>query len=268
MEKINLSYDVLKEILSLCNLQTLDSLDVLIKNVSNYDLKDFNSAFNYAYNKEWDKRKEEFEGMDEYDYLTKVHRFKILGMIDVIDAFNQNELNCFKNLIINSIKNIEEKDCAEKEILPSLEEALDRINNCLSDLPSLSYGLNDDELKVLFNKYDVEELELFDTIFKYVYNYDLGHISKIKNDIQRIKEKACLKKVTKLKKSNDGVLSLYYKNPILSKNELRFLEEILEEADYNVLREDINSKIFFEISNLHESVFEELDRRKTKRYKK
>lgn len=45
MEKLNMKYDRLKEILDICDLSELDSIDLLLGYVKKYDLKLINSVF-------------------------------------------------------------------------------------------------------------------------------------------------------------------------------------------------------------------------------
>ena len=44
MEKLNMKYDRLKEILDICDLSELDSIDLLLGYVKKYDLKLINSV--------------------------------------------------------------------------------------------------------------------------------------------------------------------------------------------------------------------------------
>ena len=263
-----MSYDELKEIFVLCDSKTLDSLDILLENVDDYDLTVLNNAYSFAYRKIWEKNRNEFEGMNEYDYLTKVQEFDMTKIMDYIDVYNQKELNCFKDLIVNAIEKLKGKEYAKSKMLPNLEEILTRINKCLSELPALDHDLNEDELKTLFNKYSALELKAFDTVFDYIYSYDISHIVKAKNEVQKSKEKECFeKKGIRFLKEDVDVLVLTDKNPDLDKKELFFLEELLDEADYNVSIQRYrgnNTVPFSEISNYHENILEELDRRKVK----
>ena len=77
MEKLNMSYEELNEIISTCELETLDSLNIILKNVRDYDLTELVMVFNSTYRKAWSKSREEFVGMNEYDFLIKLHNFDI-----------------------------------------------------------------------------------------------------------------------------------------------------------------------------------------------
>ena len=271
MEKLNMSYEELKEIVSTYELETLDSLNIILKNVRDYDLTELVMAFNGTYRKAWSKSREEFEGMNEYDFLTKLHNFDITEIVDTIDETNQNELNCFKSLIANAINNIKETDCAELEILPKLAEAIDRINIYLGRLDQLENPLNNEELKTLFNKYNIVELKAFDIIFKYVYNYDMAQIINIKNEVKEAKQKECFENYeVAVEPCNLKLSDLAGKNHILDIEELKFLEELLDNASENVVIKDFENHGFpvKEITNLHQSFVEEIDNRKIKKHKK
>ena len=78
MEKLNMKYDRLKEILDICDLSELDSIDLLLGYVKKYDLKLINSVFNNLYQQKWGKYSDEFEGINEYDY-TLEYTEKLFG---------------------------------------------------------------------------------------------------------------------------------------------------------------------------------------------
>ena len=68
MEKLNMKYDRLTEILDVCNLIELDSIDLLLGYVKKYDLQLINRVYNNLYQQKRDKYRDEFEGINEYNW--------------------------------------------------------------------------------------------------------------------------------------------------------------------------------------------------------
>lgn len=69
MEKLNMKYDKLKEILDICDSSELDSIDLLLGYVKKYDWKLINSVFNNLYQQKWDKYKFDVIEIEEFDSI-------------------------------------------------------------------------------------------------------------------------------------------------------------------------------------------------------
>ena len=138
MERINIEYDRLKQLLDTCNLNELDSIDILLSHVKKYDLKLINQAFMNAQQKKWNTNKSQYEGINEYDNITKIANFDITTISDY--AKNPYELIFLKKLMKDAIKNINiDKNPLDLKIVSNIEEAIKNINSSLNGLIDLSY---------------------------------------------------------------------------------------------------------------------------------
>lgn len=301
MEKLNMKYDRLKEILDICDLSELDSIDLLLGYVKKYDLKLINSVFTNLYQQKWDKYNDEFEGINEYDYITRINNFDISKLLTSIEL-NPYELIFFKKIMKDALINIKNnKNPLDLKIMPNLEKALQNVNNRLNYLGDLSeltdinvldtydyhdelsyddydMGINDldklyasnekiteEELENMFQKFNVIEIEEFDSIFEHIETYNIETIMDISNKVKN--EKVKNEKVNNEFKEFDvfdrpynyNIGSLYCKKDILSEKELKLLCILLKDAILNYEEhDDFKASLF----NLMESYIEELDKRK------
>ena len=261
MKNLYMSYYKLKEIFDECNIDELNSFGILLTCVEGYDLENTNNAYKDAYEEKISKL-----GGSKSDYSTIMSNFDITGIIELIDVYNQNEINYFKRLLQSAIGNLISNDKVELEIMHKLLKNLDQLSIMTNNLDELEYKLNEDELTDLFNKYNFYELEAFDKIFEYVFDYDLYNIVEIKDEVLREKDLYA-------KQGDDYILNMSKKNKKLSNKELRFLIQLLDNSCYNLvsdmykyrLNDKYHKDLETSISNLHESMLEEMDNRKQKR---
>ena len=138
MEKLNMKNDRLKGILDVCNLSELDSIDILLGFVKNYDLKLINSVFKNSYQQKWDKYSDKFEGINEYDYITRINNFDISKTFTMIEL-NSYELVFFKKIIEDALLTINNnKNPLDLKITSNIDKALTNINDRLNDLGDFS----------------------------------------------------------------------------------------------------------------------------------
>ena len=301
MEKLNMKYDRLKEILDICDLSELDSIDLLLGYVKKYDLKLINSVFTNLYQQKWDKYNDKFEGINEYDYITRINNFDIEKILDSIEL-NSYELIFFKKIMEDALITIKNnKNPLDLKIMPNLEKALQNVNNRLNYLGDLSEltdinvldtydyhdelsyddydtGINDldklyasnekiteEELENMFQKFDAVEIEEFDNIFEHIETYNIETIMDISNKVKN--EKVKNEKVNNEFKEFD-VFDRPYNYNIGS---LYCKKDILSEKELKLLCILLKDAILnyeehddFKASlfNLMESYIEELDKRK------
>lgn len=229
--KLNLKYEEIKKLFDRYNMYTLDSIDLILKFAEGYDLNDTNKAFINIYNKKYNEERDNLEGRNEYDYITRLKNFNIDEIIGSMEELSKEELKYLNDLVLAAVYHIKENKI-ESSMLPKLKEFMvyhdKELINYLK--PTIDY-LNEDEIKDFFNKYNVGELELFDIIFENTKSYNIKDIKKIKNEVYNDKyaeltnnfEVGVMPKGTSVEK-----LSL--KNKLLNENELNFFHDLVEDA--------------------------------------
>ena len=118
MESINL--EKLQELIDLFkkfNIDTLDSIGILLQYTKNLS-RETNFAFINVYKEKALEMRNEFEGINEYDYICKVNNFNLSEIERIIDSLNNDELKYLRVLINNAYNNID-KDSIENKILES-----------------------------------------------------------------------------------------------------------------------------------------------------
>ncbi|MBR2712486.1 MAG: hypothetical protein IKE73_02120 [Bacilli bacterium] len=270
MKQLNLSYDRIRQLLETCTIDQLDSLDILLSQVKSYDLDIINSAFINIMREKYDKYKSELEGMRSYDDITRIANFDVSTIPDY-DLY-QCEKIFLKKLMEDAIKNINEtKNPLYLGIVPNIEEALNRINYSLNDLYNIGFMMSDEELEIMFNKFDAIEIKSFNNIFETMDMYNTENMIDIANKVYKEKTHDRLLTYDEAVKKycSFDIIDLSTKKKELSENELKFLCDILEESflglmhykKYNDIKSEKYDKLEVSLSNLLESYKEELDAR-------
>ena len=276
MKKLHIEYNRLRDLLEDCSLNQLDSIDILLSHAKSYDLDSISQLFNNVYQEKWNEHRNEYEGMNEYDYITRINNFDISTIVDYV-YLNSHELVYFKKIMQDAITNIKnEENPLDLKIVPKIEEELGKVSYFLNDLESLNYIISDNELKDMFNKLNIEELEEFDIIFEYVEDYNVENMINI---LDKVKSKKIEKEENYegyLKLDNDKSL-LYDIRDRLSGNELNLLCVLLSDAIPSLIiykkengkdKSEKYNKLSALLSNLLESFVEEVDNNSKKTYKK
>lgn len=144
-------------------------------------------------------------------------------------------------------------------------------------------NMNYSELKEFFNKYNIIELEAFDTIIEYSKDYNLRDIKKIKKDVYNEKYGELTKNFeVEVKPYNFKLSDISKKNKDLNETELNFLHLLVESASlyldsvqefdyvYKEVFEEFDSGDYpvKEMSILLDLIEEEKEKRKSATYKK
>ena len=288
MERINMKYNRLKELLDVCELEELDSFDLLLNYVEKYDLTNTNRSFNKIYGKKWDKGREELEGINEYDAITRAANFDISELIEY--ATNPYELIYLKKLMeaakekiekdLEKTKTEEEKDKIELElrILPNIEKSLKRIIIYLNQYISIDNMITESELETMFNKFNIAELEAFDDIFEFVEEHNIEKMIDVSNKVRDNKiDKASKEYEVSIKPYNFDIFNLSSKKYELSRLELEFLCTIIDDSITGLIRykEEYDRQLDKDYITLENSLInlklsykEELDCRRGKTLKK
>ena len=172
----------------------------------------------------------------------------------------------------DAIKNINEtKNPLYLGIVPNIEEALNRINYSLNDLYNIGFMMSDEELEIMFNKFDAIEIKSFNNIFETMDMYNTENMIDIANKVYKEKTHDRLLTYDEAVKKycSFDIIDLSTKKKELSENELKFLCDILEESflglmhykKYNDIKSEKYDKLEVSLSNLLESYKEELDAR-------
>lgn len=268
----------LKEILDVCNLDELDSIDILFSHVKKYDLELQKRILKKVQKEKYDIYSSSYEGMNEYDDITIINNFNISNTFDYV-ILNPYELICLKKIMEDAIINIKNsKNPLDMKIVPNIEKALEKFNIRLNELNDLSYIITDEELEILLNKFDVIEIEELYTIFKYIDNYNIEKMMDISNKVHHEKAGEAAKNYEVFVRPYDYDISkLCTKRNKLNDTELQLLCSLLEDAIFGVMayKEEHDKdecekceKLESSLYNLLASYSDELDKKNSKTYKK
>jgi len=230
-KELNLKYEEIKKLFERYDMYTLDSIDLILKFVNDYELKDTNLAFINVYNKKYQENKDNLEGKNEYDYITRVLNFNIDEIINSIEDLSKEELKYLNDLVKSAVCYIKENKI-ESNILPKLKEFMvyhdKELINYLK--PTIEY-LNDAEIKEYFNKYSVTELELYDLILENVKTYNVRDIKRIKKEVYQEKYKVLTDEFeVGMLPIGITVEVLSRKDKVLNEKELNFFHDLVEDA--------------------------------------
>ncbi len=224
MESINL--EKLQELIDLFkkfNIDTLDSIGILLQYTKNLS-RETNFAFISVYREKALETRNEFEGINEYDYICKVNNFNLSEIESIVDSLNKEELKYLIILINNAYNNID-KDSIENKILSELKDSLDLINSKLNN------ELTKKELETFFNKYSLQELNTLSMVFEYVHEYSIDKIKMVLKKVYKEKERDMFWEYSSGDNSTFNQHSIFEKNSLLNNKELNFLYKLVEDSE-------------------------------------
>ena len=262
MEKLNINYERIKNILDVCNLDELNSLDMALKYVKSYDLKEINNAFINIKRKKSEIIKDKYEGINEYDDITRSHYFNIKEIPEY--TINPYELIFLKRIIEDAINNMKNENSITTRILPNMNECLDIINKKLLVLDDLRSIITNEELEVFLKKLNISEIEMLNEILEYIESYNIDRI-------YIIEKKTIEENKIEFEKNEKQSISIFNKIKSFNNTELSFLSNILDDAmiglfDYidenNKHNDEKFTKLNYLFSNIQEAVEEEIINRK------
>lgn len=240
---------------------TLDSIGILLPYTNDESIT---TVFNTVCRKKYEHYFAEFEGINEYDYICQILNFDISELNKNIDKFNQKELLFIRNIINNALINIGDNNLTNR-IIPILNE--------YKDIGTDKY-IEEKKIENFFNKYDINELYLFDIILSNNYEPDTKKYKEILDKVRKSKEKKVGVNIC----PDPSLFNLLHKNNQLNNDELSFLYELVANASfylssvqdysyaYRQMMEDFNINEYPVISiyKLEESLLKELENRKEK----
>ena len=176
------------------------------------------------------------------------------------------------NGTLNNIQSIKEKE--EYQMFLNKCSKKSEICNLIDDY--LYNGLSIIELEEFFNKFDYQELSAINLIFEYVMDQDLTKINEIKNRICEEKEiEFCNYYICSKGQVDFSLLDISNKLSILNEKELKFLYDLVEDAEFylssiddyqdgykNITEDfDIDDYPIIDMSKLENLIYNELNKR-------
>lgn len=231
MEKLNINSDRLEQLLDACNLEELESFDILLSNVKNYDLRLTNEVFKKVQQKKYDRQKSDYEGMNEYDLITRVSNFNVTTIPDHVSY--QYDIVFLKKIMMEAIKNIKNtKNPMYLDIIPNIEEALKKINSSLNRLIDIRSIISDEKLETMFNKFDVIEIKKLNKIFEFNEEYNTEKMLDIGNKVyeEKIDNRVLSYEEAVKEYSYYDIIDLSNKKNELNEEELELLSDIIDDS--------------------------------------
>lgn len=177
------------------------------------------------------------------------------------------------NGTLNNIQSIKEKE--EYQMFLNKCSKKSEICNPIDDY-YLYNGLSIIELEEFFNKFNYQELSAINLIFEYVMDQDLTKINEIKNRICEEKEtEFCNYYICSKGQVDFCLLNISNKLSILNEKELKFLYDLVEDAEFylssiddyqdgykNITEDfDIDDYPIIDMSKLENLIYNELNKR-------
>ena len=225
--------------------------------VRKYRMDTINEIFKLVYTGDTTGKWE--DSFKENDYLDKVNSFDLSEIDNSIEDLSNEQLGFLFDIMDDAVNNFQSHDTIEAPIIPSILITEFNIKSKLDDADKYRDQLTNKEMKDFFRKYDINELNAFEVILRYVYNLkDAGRIEHNRSEVLRAK-----------KNTNPSVTSPYNlsgltrRNDDLTDQELNFLLRILSDAAfYFSIGEDL-SRIYdmsedFEYDYYHENAIRKM----------
>lgn len=236
---------------------TLDSIGIILKYT---DEQLVTTAFNLVVRKKYEKFTDEFEGINEYDYICQILNFDISEFKRNIHLFSEKELIFIQSIINNALNGIDKKEFANR-IIPILEEYKEIGTNKFVE-----------EIKIenFFNKFDTNELYALNIVLNnncesYIKRYkDIFNKVLIEKEEVRYQEYSLSNLLNKIDNLNNEEINLLYE---LVENASLYLSSIQEYSDIyeNIIEDfDINEYPIIAIYKLEEKLSKKIENIKNK----
>lgn len=241
---------------------TLDSIGIILPYT---DDESITTVFNLVVKEKYQECIDEFEGINEYDYICKILNFDISEFKRNIDLFSQKELMFLQSIINNALNGIEKNELTNK-IMSILDE--------YKEIGTIKF-IEENKIENFFNKFDINELYTLNIILdnncdSYVKRYK-EIFNKILNEKENKSEVRC---------SDYSLFDLLNKIDNLNNEELSLLYELVENSslylssvqDYSYAYENIiedfniNEYPLMAIYKLEEKLYEKMESMKDKRF--
>lgn len=257
-ENMKMSYEEERNYFNKYSKETLEFIGTL------YDISDMEEPLSYSVI--YKKKCREIKTDIEID-----NSFNSKEIIDTLEELSKKELSLISNLIKNTINDIDPKE-DEFKIMPQLIEIYKAIDK--EKIKFITPIIDDmylSDIESFFDKYNTEELRLFDTIFEYYKIPELIQIESIKERSSKRKERKNIEINNNIKPTLK-LSDMKRKHSLLTNRELNFLHTLVNNA--KVYLDDIqgyndDEYTILEINALLESIEkEQTSREKVKTFKK
>ena len=162
--------NTIKELFKKLSIDTLYSLELIIQYSDNAN--QLYTIIELVLKNKEINRVDYFQGINEYDFLTKLHNFDLTSINTHIEIFNNEELAILKKIIESAIMKITPQHI-EKKLIPSLNKTLDIICYQLPD------ELSENDLEIFLAKMTITDLDAFYFIVKYAWDIDKDLLYKL-----------------------------------------------------------------------------------------
>ena len=235
MVNLNMNKNEIIELFNKFNINTLESIDLLLSYVKGCNLDDTNIAYKNVYQEKYEKSRNKFEGMNEYDFVNKMINFDLSEVINNAGSLSEEEIIYLQQIIDDSLKNIGNSTQLECNVISKLIDC----KNVITDQLVLSEEyevdkLSDDELEKLFDKYSINELDVLGSVFKYAKDYNLSNALKIAEKAYNKKYEECINNY-EVPIENYKAIDITNKNYLLSAKELKYLHTLADNASFYLL---------------------------------
>ena len=168
-----------KKLFDRYNIYTLDSLDLI------YDIigEDTPIGFNIIFDNKYEENRDNFEGMNEYTYGTRISNFDISEIISSLKDLSDEEFAYITRPIFKAISKGLEEGEKEVPILPKLIEFQTvHTKEVEKRFDPIYKGMLLKDVKSFFFKFSTAALENFDNILDYTNHERLEDIKRVRNE--------------------------------------------------------------------------------------
>lgn len=241
---------------------TLDSIGIILPYT---DDESITTVFNLVVREKYKECTDEFEGMNEYDYICQILNFDISEFKRNIDLFSQKELMFVQSIINNALNGIEKNELTNK-IITILDE--------YKEIGTTKF-IEENKIENFFNKFDINELYALSIILDNNCDSCVKRYKEILNKILKEKENK-----SEVRYQDYSLFDLLNKIDDLNNEELSLLHELVENSslylssiqDYSYAYENIiedfniNEYPVMAIYKLEEKLSEKIESMKDKRF--
>ena len=223
-----LDLDGQKKLFNRYNIDTLDSIDLI------YDIIGENTpiGFKIIFDKKYEENRDNFEGINEYTYGTRIDNFDISEITNSLEDLSDEEFAYITRPLFKAISTINPND-EEKIILPKLAEfQTSQSNEVAKRFTPIYKEMLLQDIKSFFFKFSTAALENFDSILDYTNHEQLDDIKRVRDEAyESIKRKYKNNPVASLSNTDNFKFYMFAGNlDKLNDLELDFFHDLVENA--------------------------------------